>query len=91
MQAQLLGQRTDTRADLQHTHILVHPGLAGDGLRNPGSNQKILPLGLGKMEAVLRQEGLHHMNITNINHKTPQKECLFSVMIAENRLICNMH
>ena len=67
-QGKLLGQRADAGADLQHAHIGFHPGFPGDGLRHPGGNEKILPLGFGKMEAMLRQQRLHHLNIAYIYH-----------------------
>ena len=68
-QAQLLGQGADAGADFQHTGGFVHPGILGDGGGHPGGNQKILPLGLGKVKAMLRQKRLHDLNIANINHR----------------------
>ena len=46
----------------------VHAGFQGDLLRHPGGDQKVLALGLGKMKAMLRQQRLHHMDITYIDH-----------------------
>ena len=45
------------------------PGLLGNGLGHPGGNEKILALGLGKVEAVLGKQWLHHLNITHVYHK----------------------
>ena len=68
-QAELLGQGADTGADLQHAGGLVHAGFLGDGGRNPGGNEKILPLGLGKVKAALCQQRLHDLNVTNVEHR----------------------
>ena len=67
-QAQLLGQRADAGADLQHAGGAVHARILGDLLGDPGGDQKILALGLGKMEAMGGQKGLHDLDVGYVNH-----------------------
>ena len=47
----------------------IYTGIRGNRLRNPRGDQEILTLCFGKMKAMLCKQGLHHMNITNIDHK----------------------
>ena len=67
-ETQLLGQRADAGADLQHARRFVHPGLFRNGLGHPRGNEEVLPLGLGKVEAVGSEHRLHHLNIAYIDH-----------------------
>ena len=43
-QTELLGQRANPGPDLQYASGIIHARFPGDGFRNPGRNQKILPL-----------------------------------------------
>ena len=73
-EGQLLGQRTDSGTDLQHTGSFIHTGLDRNGFRHPGGNQKVLSLSLGEMETVTLKQRFHHLNIAYIDHiLSPQK------------------
>ena len=74
-QAQLLGQRADAGADLQHTGGLVHAGVLGDGFGHPFLGQEVLTLGFGKMETMLCKQRLHNIDIANIDHNDPPFFC----------------
>ena len=87
-QGKLLGQRPNAGADFQHAHVFFHPGLPGNGLRHPGRNEKILPLGLGEVKPVDSQQGLHHFNIANIYHAVFLRK-IFSVIIPEKTAVFN--
>ena len=65
--AQLLRQRPDAGADLQYAARLVHAGFQHDVLRHPALRQEILPLGLGKMESVPREQRLDLVDITKVH------------------------
>ena len=66
---ELLRQRADAGADLQHAHPRVRAGGVGNLRGHPALDEKVLPHGLGKMEAVPRQKRLNIAAVTEIHGK----------------------
>ena len=67
-QTESLSQRADAGADLQHAGGGIYPRVLGDLPGNPGGDQEILTLCLGKMEAMGSQQGLHDLNVGYVDH-----------------------
>ena len=64
-----LGQGANAGANLQHAAAFVNSRAIGNLTGHPALGQKVLPLGFGKTEAVLLQQGLDDVDITEIHEK----------------------